>query len=351
MRLPADFAPRRVVVLRPRGLGDIVLSSAVLDALKRAYPHAGIDYVAEAPARALLEPDGRVDGLFLLGKTPAGQQPARPRTGRTRALLGWLRERRPDLLLDLFSNPHTALVSALSGAPWRVGYDRKLRRFVYNVRVPRFRGDPRNDPRWAGEMQLDFLRDAGIHWEGEATAGVALCDDDRRFAEDVLSTLGYPKGARFGAVLPGGSWETKRWSTGGFIAAGKEIARQRGVPALVLWGPPERDDAAAIAAGLGEAGRLAPPTTLRQMAALIARVALLVAPDCLGRHLAIVQGVPTVGVFGSTNPKDWTPPTGSHRAVRAPEGTSLRELPADLVVAEVRALLQRGLLDTPSVRA
>jgi ADP-heptose:LPS heptosyltransferase len=322
----------------------------VIDALTRAYPGAEIDYVAEAPARALLEPDPRVDGLFLLGKAPAAVTPVRPRFGGMRDVVGWLRERRAELVLDLFSNPYTALLAWLSGAAWRVGYDRRVRRFAYNVRVPRFRGEPRDDTRWAGEVQLDFLRDAGVRWEGEAKAGVALSDDDRRFAEETIASLGYPNGARFGAVLPGGSWESKRWSTQGFVAAGKELARGSGRPALVLWGPPEREEASAIAAALGDAGRLAPPTTLRQMAALIARVQLLVAPDCLGRHLALVQGVPTLGVFGSTNPKDWTPPSGPHRTVRAGEGTSLRDLPPDPVLAELRSLLGGGLLDTPSIR-
>lgn len=351
MRLAPEFVPRRIAVLRPRGLGDVVLSSAVLDALTRAYPHAEIDYVAEAPARALLDPDRRIRALFLLGPRTAEPGDGRIQGGGTGAAVGWLRARKPDLVLDLFSNPNTALLSWLSGAPWRVGYDRRVRRLAYNVRIPRFRGDPRSDPRWAGEVQLDFLRDAGIRWSGEAKAGVALTDDDSRFAENALRSLGYARGTNVTAVLPGGSWDSKRWSIEGYVAAGRELARRTRVPVLVAWGPPERAEAEAIAQELGEAGRLAPPTTLRQMAALIGRVTLLVAPDCLGRHLAIVQGVPTLGIFGSTNPKDWTPPSGPHRVVRVSEGTSLHALPPDRVVEEIATLHSSGFLDTPSVRA
>ena len=60
--LPKDFAPARVVIVRPRGLGDVVLSSAVIDALRRAWPDAAIDYVTERASRELLEPDSRLDG-------------------------------------------------------------------------------------------------------------------------------------------------------------------------------------------------------------------------------------------------------------------------------------------------
>jgi ADP-heptose:LPS heptosyltransferase len=345
VRLPDGLVPRRAVVLRPRGLGDVVLSSAVIDALARAWPGTALDYVAEAPARALLEPDARLAGIFLLG--PRGAREGRVQEGGKIAAVAWLRARRPDVVLDLFSNPRTALLAWLSGARWRVGYDRSARRLAYNVRIPRFRGSAAEDRRWAGEVQLDFLRDAGIRWSGEAKGGVALTAADRDAADAALARLGYAAADRFAAVLPGGSWEGKRWSIAGYVAAGRALADRLGRPALVLWGPPERADAARIAEGLGAEGRLAPPTTLRVMAALAGRASLVVAADSLGRHLAIVQGVPTVGVFGSTDPKDWTPPGGPHRVVRAAPPDGLRDLPAGPVVREIDALLVGGVLDTP----
>jgi ADP-heptose:LPS heptosyltransferase len=124
----------------------------------------------------------------------------------------------------------------------------------------------------------------------------------------------------------------------GYVAAGAALAERFGAPTLVPWGPPEADEARAIADALGERARLAPPSTLRQMAALIGTPALLVAPDCLGRHLAIVQDVATVGIFGSTDPVGWTPRTGPHGVVagRPEDGyASLRDLPPEVVVREI----------------
>ena len=348
MKLPASLAPRRVVVLRPRGLGDIVLSSAVIDALRRAWPDAALDYLAESPARSLLERDERLSSVFLLGARQAPE--GRLSFGGRADAIRWLRTPRADVVLDLFSNPRTALLAAVSGARWRVGYDRKIRRLAYNVRVPRFHGTPGTDRRWAGRMQVDFLRDAGVRWDGEPRAGVALTPEDVEAAAAALPALGYGTTTRFGAVLPGGTWESKRWTVDGYAEAGRAMAVRFGAPTLVLWGPPERDDAEAIARALGADGRLAPATTLRGMAALLRHAALLVAADSLGRHLALVQGVPTVGVFGSTDPKDWTPPEGPHRTVRATPScgyASLRALPPDPVVAEIDAMFRGGLVDTP----
>lgn len=343
MKLPDGFVPRRAAILRPRGLGDIVLTSAVIDALGRAYPGVAIDFVAERPARDLLARDERLDGTFLVGLDFAS----------TRAAIRWLRGRRPDLVVDLFSNPRTALITALSGAPYRIGLDKRLRRLAYNVRVPRHLGEDGNR-RWAADVQLDFLREAGVRWEGEARPSVALAPEDRAFADRALRELGYAAGARFGAVLPGGSWESKRWSVVGFAAAARELHDATGERTLVVWGPPERDEAAAIVREAGDdRAVLAPPSTLREMAALLARPALLVVTDCLARHFAIVQGVPTVGLFGTTEPDDWTPPFGPHRTLRGgpPEGyASLREFPPAPVLEAVRAHFREAPLDRPPAR-
>jgi ADP-heptose:LPS heptosyltransferase len=339
MTLPAEWKPRRALILRPRGLGDVVLSTVVIDALGRAWPGTPVDYVSERASGDLLRGDPRLDRIFLLGPRDAE---GRVEGGGTLDAVRWIRRGKPDLVLDLFSNPKTALLTALSGARYRAGLDKRLRRFAYNLRVPRFRGRPEEDHRYAQDVQLDFLRAAGVRWPGEAKARVVLSAEEDRFAHDVLRDLGYPAEARFGAVLPGGSWESKRWSRRGYAAAAAELAARLRRPTLVLWGPPEREDAQAIAAELGDAGRLAPPTTLRQMAALLARTGVLVAADCLGRHLAVVAGVPTVGVFGTTDPRDWTPGEGPHRTVQGGEAqglASLRDLPPGPVIAEIAALL------------
>ena len=338
-RVPPDFRPRRVLIIRPRGLGDVVLSTAVVGALRRAYPDSAIDFLTEPASRDLLETDDRLDRIFLLGGSRL--RGGRVQGGGTTPATLWMRGGGTDLVVDLFSNPRTAILTALSGARYRVGLDRSARRVAYNVRVPRFLGVPEEDHRYAREVQLDVLRCAGIEWEGEVRPGIQLLPEDRRFARDFLGEHGLEP--RFlTAVLPGGSWESKRWAPEGFVHAGRLLAERSRTPVLVLWGPPEAEDAKVIACGLGESAVLAPPTRLRQMAALLEHVRFLVSTDCLGRHLAIVGGVPTVGIFGTTDPRDWTPKEGPHRTIRgsAEEGyESLRDLPPDPVLAEIRALL------------
>ncbi|MCA9752608.1 MAG: glycosyltransferase family 9 protein [Gemmatimonadetes bacterium] len=338
MRLPDDLRPARVTVVRPRGLGDVVLSTAVLDALRRAWPDTRIDYIVERPSRTLLESDPRLDRIFLLGG-PADE--GRIRGGSMWDAIRWLREGAPDIVFDLFSNPRTAIMTAASQARWRVGLDRGARRVSYNVRVPRFRGSPAEDNRYAGDVLLDFLRQAGVRWEGEARANAPGTEADRTRAARLLEDLGYAPGSRWGAVLPGGSWASKRWTVEGFAAGARALAERFGEPTLIVWGPPDPDDAEAIAAAAGDAARLAPPTSLLEMGAMLATPAVVVCTDCLGRHFAVVQGTPTVGVFGSTDPRHWTPRGGLHRTVHAAaEGCAgLDDLPPAPVLRELDRLL------------
>jgi heptosyltransferase-3 len=263
------------------------------------------------------------------------------------AAIRWVRGNRYDVVIDLFCNPRTAILTGLSGAPLRVGYDWGARRIAYNVRVPRF-GNPPGEHRYARDAMLDFLRDAGVRWEGTVTGGVHLEASDHAFAARALAELGYAGEARFAAVLPGGSWESKRWPAAGFAEVGRALAEELGAPTLVVWGPPEREDALAIAGSLAERGRLAPPSSLLEMAALLGRATLVVVTDCLGRHLAVLEGVPTVGIFGTTDPRDWTPRGRGHRTVRAPGAGQrpLAELPPVAVLTEARALLAE-ILDAP----
>ena len=317
-----DFVPRRILILRPRGLGDIVLASAVIDALRRAYPQAALDFVSAEPARALLEADARIERVFLLS-TSRGRA-GRVQSGMMAECIAWMRRLPADVAIDLFSNPRTALLTAFSGAGVRVGLAKRARQFAYNVRVPRFHGRPEEDHRWARDVMLDILRFAGVRWEGEAQLSVAIEEEDRMFARCALATMGYAEGAPFAAILPGGSWRSKRWPVESFAEVARRLNSETGSPAIVLWGPPESDDARAIAARSG--ARLAPPSKIREMAALLGQARLLVSTDCLGRHLAIAQGVATVGVFGPTDPRHWTPRQGMHIALRA-ASTSGHELP------------------------
>jgi ADP-heptose:LPS heptosyltransferase len=109
----APAAVRRVLLVRPRFLGDICLTLPALDAVRAACPLARVAYVVERGAAPLLEGDPRVDELIVT--------PPKPGAAATAALIARLRRFAPEVALDFFCNPRTALWTFLCGAGVRVG--------------------------------------------------------------------------------------------------------------------------------------------------------------------------------------------------------------------------------------
>ena len=115
---PVDPASiRRVLMIRPRFLGDICLTLPTLDAVRAACPQARVAYVVERGIAPLLEGDPRVDELITVDHAPGAMG--------TAALVARLWRFKPDLVMDFFCNPRTAVWCRASGAKVRVGYPNK----------------------------------------------------------------------------------------------------------------------------------------------------------------------------------------------------------------------------------
>ena len=117
------------------------------------------------------------------------------------------------------------------------------------------------------------------------------------------------------ACLPAGTWSTKTWIPERFSAV---MDRMHGSADVVwLWGPGEEPLARACQSRMTHPSTLAPPTTWEELGALLERSSLLVSNDSGPKHLAIALGIPTVTIFGPTNPGAWQPPAGPHVAIEA----------------------------------
>ncbi|MBC7186555.1 MAG: glycosyltransferase family 9 protein, partial [Calditrichaeota bacterium] len=117
--MTASKVPRRILVSRLRFLGDVVLTTPLLRALRRAFPEARIAYLAESPYIEVLAHHPHVDGLLPLDRQTRAAQ---------LSTLRQLRRAHFDLTIDLFGNARSALLLWLSGARQRIGFDYRGRR-------------------------------------------------------------------------------------------------------------------------------------------------------------------------------------------------------------------------------
>ncbi|MDZ7337237.1 MAG: DUF488 family protein [candidate division KSB1 bacterium] len=293
---------QRILVSRLRFMGDIVLTTPLLRALRRAFPQARISYLAEAPFVQVLAHHPDVNELIEL-----------ERQGTLGAQIGLVRSLRCqhfDLAIDLLGNPRSALLLWLSGAAQRVGFDYRGRRLLYTTVVRR---EPR--PMTAIEFHLQVLGALGLPVAGMQTCLVTSAEEDH-WAKEFLKAKGIAPGERLLVMHPGASWPAKRWFPDRFGELARRLVKELGIRVLITVGPGEEELAQGVASIAREAIVLG-VMPIRHVMAVVKRAQVLVANDCGVLHLGPALGVPTVGVFGPGEPEIWFPyaEEAGHRVV------------------------------------
>ncbi len=329
---------RSILVIKLRAIGDVLLSTVVLRDLRAAFPDARIDFLCELPAAPVIEGNSAVDGLLVFD----------PKREGGFALVRRVRKQRYDMVIDLFGNPRSAIVTLCSGAPVRVGYRFGWRRFCYTLVV---------NPRGGEVHNTQFNRDA------LAALGVPLTDrrpefplDDgaNSFADAFFNTNGLASETCVG-INAGGGWYTKRWDPEQFAELARRLLETPHCRIVLFWGPGERETAETINRMIDGRGVLIPPCTLKQLGGLLSRCRVLLTNDSGPMHIAAALGVPVVAVFGPTNPR-FQGPVGSPSLVLRNEGLDclgcnltacpiglpcMHELSADKVFGRVRAFIDQ----------
>jgi heptosyltransferase I len=122
-------------------------------------------------------------------------------------------------------------------------------------------------------------------------------EKDRAAAEEILRRLGVEQG--YAVINPGAGWPSKLWPTDRYAAVARHLGEVRQVPSLVVWaGPVERAMAEEVTRIGCESARVAPPTSLTELAALARRARLFIGADTGPLHLAAAVDTPCVGLYG-----------------------------------------------------
>ena len=315
-----DF--RRILLIRRKALGDALVSLPAVAAVADAWPAARIDLVVDRPLAALFS-DLALNVNVLAYPQADG-----------RSWLPWLRSQRYDLVIDWLGSPRTAMWTALSGARLRVGYDLPRRRWAYNLRVPRNRAGVHPLRGFAGEAFLDPLRALGLAPEPWTPAAPRQPGDDPVARGDTvfgrwLRAWCAETEARRAVLVMSATWSAKAWPARHVAGLWRQL-EDDGVRAVLAPGPGDEALVDALRADLPPTA-FVPPTSLAEMAALLRNCDVFIGTDNGLRHLAALLGVPTVTVFGPTDPAGWNPPGPRHVCVRRGESCS----PCDLTECPV----------------
>jgi ADP-heptose:LPS heptosyltransferase len=159
--------------------------------------------------------------------------------------------------------------------------------------------------------------------EGPGAMELHVSREHRTRANALLASLGVGVSAELIGINPGATMAVKRWPVERFAAIGHELAVRRSAQILVLGGPGDEERAEAITQAVPGAVCVAGRTRLGETAAMLRRCRLLISGDTGPLHMAVALGVPTVGLFGPTNPGKYGPWRGHDRASRPDDRPAL----------------------------
>lgn len=289
--------PRRILLVQTRHIGDVVVSTALLELLHAAHPQATIDWLAEPHTAPLLERHPLIGRVFIL---PSGRV---LQTARS------IRAQRYDWVIDAQGTWRAAMVTLLSRAPVRIGWSGVTRGWGYTRRVARA---GRDSDVYVVRDRARLLAALGVPVRDSAPR-LVLGDDERSWAAGVVAELTGDR-PRVG-VLISTRFAWKDWAPEKFAEVAKALAAE-GVATVVFRAPGAESQEERFARAAGDSAAFAPAVPIRQLMALIASCDVFVSGDTGPAHIATALGVPRVTIFGPTPAAGWTPDSTAAVAVR-----------------------------------
>lgn len=325
MTIPTPDKARRILIRSVNWVGDAVMTTPAIGAIRYHFPKAEITLLANPLVGQLFSPHEWVDRVIVFDRNGAHKGV----TGRLR-LAAELRRHAFDAAIILPNSFDSALVPWLAGIPVRIGKNSDGRGWML---TGRYRPDNRSIAGHEVEYYLNLVRHFGISGQMNAPRLYTTPSEDRealvRLAEHGITgsdfVIGINPGAAYGSA--------KRWYPERFAEAGRLLAAERSAKLVVFGGPGETEIAADISRELGgECLNLAGRTGVRELMALIRRCNLFITNDSGPMHIAAAFGVPLVAIFGSTDHTGTSPYTDKAVIVRkdvACAPCKLRECPTD----------------------
>lgn len=300
-----------ILVVRLKALGDIVLSMPLINSLRRTFPDSRIDYLCFEGYGGALHGNPDIDRVMEFEKGFFSQA----------GVMLELRNSRYDLALDLISSPRSAVITLFTGADMRIGMDVGRHNFCYHKVLPRtIRRDGNAIKFYTMDANREIARILNLEPDNLATpedrykTGFPPSEIGREWAEAFLAQAG-TEAEGFIGVVPGAKYQAKGWPAEKFVEFISLVNQRTGYVPVLIWGPGEEDVAGYIAARTERT--LNPPLIgISRLGALVSMMDCLVGVDSGPKHLAVVQGVPTVTLFGPTDPLVWDPQSEIHRVIR-----------------------------------
>jgi len=287
-----------ILVIKLRYIGDVLLATPTLRAIKAARPDVRITMMVNRGTEDVLSGNPDVDEIMVLDKGSLGAQSR---------LIAGLRGRQFDTVIDLTDGDRSAFLTWISGASVRIGFndEHRWRGRYYTEVVP-----PVPTVRHRIDRDLDALKPLSIQ-AGSKDPQLWLMPEEKNRADQLLHQLGIQQSQSFVILQPGARYWFKAWPPERFAELADRLTSQHGCQVLVGGSEQDLDVAQQIQQrATCHAIIMAGRTTIKQFAAIAKKSSLFVGSDSGAMHMASAVGTPVVALFGPSSPREWGPRGG-----------------------------------------
>lgn len=301
MGIPKTIPPealqkiKKILLIQFKPFGDVLLNTGYMPTLRRHFPRARIDYLVMRPYRIILEDNPWLDHLIIMEKKK--KHSLDYYAERLRIIL-LVRKQKYDVVVDQLRGTGSAQITLLSGAPYRLGWQQKRWRWVYNYRIVR------DNLRYYSRSKFDLLNPLGIT-EQEHNTYYRIRPESVQYIDRWIRRRQL-ENEKLVVISPASPVAAKQWSSSHFAQLADLILSQTEYKVILLWGPGEKELSQSIAAQMKNTPIIAPPTNFNQAGALLQKSEMYIGNDGGINHLAVALETPSIAIFGPrSNPKKW----------------------------------------------
>ena len=286
-----------VLIVKLTAVGDVILTTASIKAIRERFPSAQIDYLTSPQGAAVVQRCPYLNNVIIFDPTDKNFK-AISAMGQT------LRRNRYDKVIDLQNNKVSHLLSFLSMPKESHGYDNGKWSFLLSHRI---KNDLPDLP--PVEHQFRILKDLGIDYHGDLRLEMWPSPNDSIFAQGLLDGEWMGNATEIVGINIAASnrWPTKNWPIEHLIKLCDMLAA-RNIRVVLTGQQKDKELARAILHKTkSKPADFVAKTNILQLAALIARCRVYISPDSAPLHVAAAMKVPVIALFGPTDPKRHMP--------------------------------------------
>jgi lipopolysaccharide heptosyltransferase II len=288
--------------VRTDRIGDVLLSTPVIKALRESHPNAYIAMMVSPYAKDIVAGNPYLDELIIYDK----DKKHRSWISSLKFALK-LKQKRFDLAIILHPTNRVHLITFFAGITRRVGYDFKMG-FLLTDRIKHTK---QLGQKHELEYNLDLLRYLGIEPK-EKNLFMPISPESEQWLEELFKDEGIKEKDKLLALHPGASCPSKIWPNERFAEVGDRLTEKYGFRVLIVAGPKDTTLAQKVIKNMRHpAINLAGKTSVSQLASTLKRCRLFISNDSGPVHIASALGVPVISIFGRNqkglSPRRWGP--------------------------------------------